>query len=1235
MFVYGVRRRSRLAVVGVLGLVGSLLAVGTGPAGGVEGEADNGAVYSACVGPALESQGLVDVVGSFAEDAVNCLAHFGVTQGRTETTYDPGSPVLRWQMALFLKRAAGPAGVGLPANPADVFTDIGGVFESGRLAINEMAALEIMPGVSGTAFRPDLAVSRAQMALMLDSFLVAAEKGAGLGRGALGGDTDELADVAPDDEVFNDINAVTRREYSAIRRMFELGVARGTSDGSFSPGGLVTRAQMAVFITRMLAHTVARPAGVNLQAAESSVTEGGSVDLVVSVRDSDLMGVPDALVDVFLSTAPEDAFGEDGRCSDDGVSALGGSVVCEITSGDETTDPSGDLELSADDLGASTTLWAWTGDAGDRYDADDDEGSSIVIAITKAATKLRVTDDMPEGATKLQFGESVEFTLQVVDEDGNPVAKKDESVTVASAATVTRGGTNGSSNTTAATQSYKTDASGKVELTFRQTDPRSGSGNTGDSARLDLDITLASSSTLELEDKTSLGKAGTDGAAAADAAAVWQDSAPAATSLTLSQAVSYHEATAAGTGAANTITAKLTDQYGQGISRATIFFRSDDQAGIGAAGDGLEITFDDFQDFWQDGSEYSVDCEFEYGFLGYIFDEGRNKPLSGPLSGLTAGRCLNGEPKNTNRRTTGRNGTAVFTYGRDSDRLGIETIWASYVLTPASGSTEAEVLLSNRIQHYWAKSADSGSVSGRLLVADAEAHRAVLYAPEGPLVFRYDSNDQLDSINGPDLYANFHAHMGRSADNRPPTHLRVGEYKTKASEVSHLIISREQSTQPSDDIIELIADGARIAASDTGVVVIGDGDHDRAFVFDGADDNDPQVLKLRDDPDLGVARGGFGQDVAISDDGAVIAVGAPTLRSNFYRGAVYVYTRGAAGEYAHTATLSDIANRSWMPYPAGATPYHEFGSGVDISGDGRTIVVTAPGDRRSQASGGACQLSPPPTLSYLCIKGYIHVFERPAAGWNGVFNGNNPATSAGASFGLLPQATALVDSRNAVSVSDDGSVVAVGAPGIRSIDEVIDAGGVYVYVRPSNGWPADAAMSPNAKLTLTGADAVNNEEDEFGLRIGFGVRISGDGSTVVVPGHNPWNDSWEYRQKLYVFNRPAGGWSVFNREFRNQPWVSNYEVIAPDGAQENEFFGEWADINHDGSEVISGRYMRQDGDFRGSVMLFARSGDGWSLDSEFLGAAAGDGYGRYAVFSGDDGIAAMDRFGGRLTRISR
>ena len=530
MIVPGMHR-PWLAAVSVLGLVGSLLAVGAGPAGGTAGVSDNEAIYSACVGPALESVGLVDVEGSFAEDAVNCLAHFGVTVGRTATTYDPGSPVLRWQMALFLSRAAGPAGIALPANPADGFTDIGGLFESARTAINQMAALDIMLGLRGTEFGPNTLVSRAQMALMLDSFLVAAEKGAGLGLGALGPDADELADVDPDDDMFGDIDSVTRSEYSAIRRMFELGVTRGTSDGQFSPRRLVTRAQMAVFITRMLAHTVARPAGLTVQASKSSVVEDEPVMLAVSVRDSGLMAVPGSLVDVFSSSAPDDAFGSDGRCSGNGVSAVGGSRVCEIALGDKTTDASGDLELTADGL-ASTTIWAWTGEVGDQYDADDTVGSSLRITAAKPGVRLRVTDDMPEGANSVEFGERVVFTLQVVDEDGNSVAKKDESVIVAAAVTITTGGDNDSSSSTLA---HKTDASGKIELAFRQTDPRSG--NPGDSARLDLDVSLASGSSLVLEDQSTLGKAGSDGSAEGDAAVLWREAASAAPATTTTTTV--------------------------------------------------------------------------------------------------------------------------------------------------------------------------------------------------------------------------------------------------------------------------------------------------------------------------------------------------------------------------------------------------------------------------------------------------------------------------------------------------------------------------------------------------------------------------------------------------------------------------------------------------------------------------------------------------------------------------
>ena len=1295
MVVFGMRRRSWSAVVAVLGLVASLLAVGSSPVSGVAGEADNEPVYSACVGPALESQGLVDVVGSFAEDAVNCLAHFGVTRGRTETTYDPGAPVLRWQMALFLARAAVPAGVALPANPDNAFTDTVGLFEGARTAVAQMAALGVMRGRSSASFGPNEPVSRAEMAEMLDSFLVEAEKASGLGLGALGGGGAALSDVSADDEVFSDIGSVTRGQYAAVRRMFEAGVARGTADGLFNPGGLVTRAQMAVFITRMLAHTVARPTGITIQAAESDAVVGDSVELAVSVRGSDLQPMSDALVDMFSAGDPGEAFGEDGRCSDEGVSQLGGVGLCQAALGDASTDPSGDIEAVVNSLAGSTTVWAWTGAAGDVFDDDDVSSSSVSITVTKPGIKVMVTDDLPEGATSTKFGGRVVFTLQVVDEDGKAAAVEDVSVRVAVAETRVNAGSDPADESTQRTASvYKTDASGSIELSFRQTDPRPASGDTGDSARLDLDITPLGAPALELDDKTTLEKAGVEsGDGVEDAAAVWRDSSPVPTALTLSQAVEYREASAVGNGVPHMITAKLTDQYGQGIGRAQIFFRSDDQEGVGAVGDGLTVSKDGADEYiyWQDGIRYAVECDFPV----LSFD---NSPLE---DGRTAFRCLEGEPRNANRRTTRPNGEAVFSYSRDSDEMGIETIWASYELPRVAGAA-AETLVSNRIYHYWAKSADSGSVAGRLLVRDAAANRAVIYGPEGPMIFEYDSNDHLNSLDGPDRYDNFHEQMGRSEDAGPPTHLRVDAYEDRAKTVNQLTMSREQGHQTLSEVVELLGESSHMEASDTGVIAVSAGDG-KVFVFDGADDAEPQVL---DETENGADF--FGYDLAISDDGAVIVASDPyywsgTHGDGSYGGIVLVYTRGTDGLYTQTAMLTDRESAPWMFKQETGSDTHEFGSGVDISGDGRTIVVASPGDQRSVESTNNCELYEerdreialvlPETgelyrrtitvreraefvVPGLCIEGYVRVFERPNSGWADDGGGDTDT-----SFGLIASYRALVGSNLGVSVSDDGSVVAVGSPGITSTDDVIDAGGVYVWVRPGNGWPTASAKGATAKLTLAGADAVSATQelrrlgqdniwraDLLGRRVGAGARISGDGSTVVLPGFNYFIDGPDqesFRQELYVFNRPAGGWDGD---------TSDYEVLTPhteaprpqvekvvtgtrvstgpnpedydsgtlhsrrlvlSGPSQDDNFGEWVDVNDDGSEVISGRYLWDGGDHRGSVVLFARSGNSWSMNSDFIGAAPGAGYGRYAVFAGDDAIAAMDRYGGRLSIIGR
>ena len=1201
MIAHGVRGRSWLVVLGVLGLVGSLLAVGAGPAGGVEGEADNEAVYSACVGAALESAGLVDVVGTFAEDAVNCLAHFGVTRGRTATTYDPGSPVSRWQMALFLSRAAGPAGIALPANPAGGFTDIGGLFEGARTAINQMAALDIMPALRGTSFGPNTAVSRAQMALMLDAFLVAAEKGAGLGLGALGADTDALADVAPDDEVFDDIANVTRGEYSAIRRMFELGVARGTADDRFSPGGLVTRAQMAVFITRMLAHTVARPRGITLQAAKSSATEGDSVDLVVSVRDSDLLPMPDALVDVFSSTSADDAFGEDGRCSADDVSAVGGSGVCEISLGDQTTDPSGDLELSTESLDASTTLWAWTGDNGDRYDADDMVGASIAIAVSKAGTKLRVTDDMPEGATAAEFGERVAFTLQVVDEDGNPVAKKDESVTVAAAETVTTAGDNGTSNTSSSTRAYKTDASGKIELSFRQTDPRSGSDSTGDSARLNLYITLGSGSSLTLEDKTNLEKAGTAGTGADDASAVWRDSTPVPTTLMLSQTVSYVEASKAGNGASHAVTATLTDQFGNPVARQKIHFTSDDPLGVG---------------------EQSEDAVLAGVRASHV---GSRQPWR--AYGFRILHELNGESRYT--KTTNRRGAATLTYTRDSDASVIETVRARLVRgaddATRTSNDEAD-LFSERLAVYWVNElSDGGSASGRILARDDENSRIVIGAADSRvLMVGYDSNDHFNSLSGPALLADFKDDLEGDA-----AHITVDTYDNTPAKVSSFTLAAEWAEPDLSKIPVPTALGLDVTALNNGLVhyavdgntiVVGSYRENNyagaVYVYDGVDDASPAKLTAptpqpstftgsytggnwRNRPwnlRLPTSGGWFGFVVDIRGDTLVVGepgrhstrqinAGATDPRTgNATDGAVYVYTR-SGGDWVLDATLTAGGSTQ------GGSPHNqhafEFGRAVAVSEDEKVIGVGAPGYITSSKRIGG-----------------VLLYERPASAAAGKWDDDNGVGSAR----LEPAGSDINANQNRwsrefawdreLALSEDGSTVVVGGNLMKAVVDGTRydwAGAAYIFTETDSGWTA-AVHEPDAKLT--------SPTPFFAEKLGRSVAVSADGGTVVVSAN--FRPNMLRRGKALIFERPD---SADNGKWDDLPTPTAVlrAPAHPDapaactaaggpvlGCSVGEVFGQWVDIADDGSRILASRSYRAEGDLRGSTLVFSKPAGGWS-----------------------------------------
>ena len=550
------RQRSRLAVLAVLALVGSLLAVSAVPVAAKNGEADARATYSACVGAAAADAGFNDMAGSFAEDAANCLHHYGITKGTSERTFSPSASISRLQMALFLARAAGPAGITLPVASDQGFADIDGYTSEIQDAINQVAHLGIMAGRSDDMFSPSGLVTRSDMAVHLAAFLDKALVGPG------GKDIDK---VKPDDTVFTDIGSVAHSTYGAIRNLYEMGVTTGRTDTTFAPDGLVSRGQMALFITRALAHTNARPAGVSLQANKANAFEGDSIDFVASVRDNNHRPMANKSVDLFSLASNADPFNANGTCTSSAASVRG-SNACEIDAGDPTTNSRGNTVAATLNVTAGTQVWAWTGDLGADFDNDTTDSASVTISVSAAAVSTRMTSSA--ATNTVRFGETVTFTFQLVDKDGNAVAKKGAPVMVSSRIMVDA--QSGSDTMTSRTNTHTTDASGQIELSFTENDPDTAS-TSDDDATLTLTVTIPSGG-YKLVDSN--GKA-----ASGHTTVMWDDDKAAATSLKLSSPLQYHVASNVGKGVSNTVQATVTDQYGDPVSGAKVDFSSNDTAG--------------------------------------------------------------------------------------------------------------------------------------------------------------------------------------------------------------------------------------------------------------------------------------------------------------------------------------------------------------------------------------------------------------------------------------------------------------------------------------------------------------------------------------------------------------------------------------------------------------------------------------------------------------------------------
>jgi hypothetical protein len=201
----------------------------------------------------------------------------------------------------------------------------------------------------------------------------------------------------------------------------------------------------------------------------------------------------------------------------------------------------------------------------------------------------------------------------------------------------------------------------------------------------------------------------------------------------------------------------------------------------------------------------------------------------------------------------------------------------------------------------------------------------------------------------------------------------------------------------------------------------------------------------------------FGE-VSVANNGAIVFVGAPgtTVGSNAGQGAAYIFLRPASGwkttsRFKAKLTASNgAAGDSFGGCQAGS---------VCISSDGKTVVAGAP----ELGNGGP---------------GKAYVFVEPTSGWASTSAYTAELT---ASNGVASDVLGW-----SVSVSTNGSTVAVGAIGVNSF-----TGAEYIFVKPSSGWRTTSHFNSE----LTPADGTSG--DAFG----FSSSLSGNNVLVGALNH--------------------------------------------------------------------------------------------------------------------------------------
>lgn len=476
----------------------------------------------------LPASKFTDLAGLSPETthAINCVSSYSVAKGTSDTAFDPASSVTRWQMALFLTRTAAAAGITLPTAASQGFTDIGSLPADTQAAINQLAQLGITTGTTSTTFSPELPVSRWQMALFLVRLAAKAE----------------VAVPAGTDQGFLDISSLPSATRQAINQLAGLGVAKGTSATTFTPGQTVVRWQMALFLARSFGVLGVKPGGLSVaaSAAVAQVTETVTLNVVANGLD----GKPLAGKSIDVWVGSKDAAG---KCVVDTDAKLAGvdagtGTDCVIDTADPKTDKDGKVKILFTHSATPEidTVYVWTGEVAAEF------GSTVSPVTVQVTWVPPISGIVVSAPSPVRYGTSTTVTARLTDSGGNTVPVVGQTIVLS----VKRG------SVPIATLSGVTTESGTAPASYLGPPDPTG----GDDA-----VTVDTITAFWDKDKDGVD----DGATEPDSTttAGWDDTLPLVTQAAITQSAASGLA-----GSSTSATITVRDKFGVPISGARIVF---------------------------------------------------------------------------------------------------------------------------------------------------------------------------------------------------------------------------------------------------------------------------------------------------------------------------------------------------------------------------------------------------------------------------------------------------------------------------------------------------------------------------------------------------------------------------------------------------------------------------------------------------------------------------------------